>query len=281
MNKLGIICALRSEARCFRSGTLPAQQAIELDEKTLLILSGMGRERARQAAEALVEAGADCLAGVGVAGALAPGLRPGDLMVATEVIEAGRKFTVSADLTASVIKWLSRKNFSADSSSAIMGWLSRNRFSADLSPAVMKWLSQNNFSFENGPLACAAAPVATIEAKRRLFAQTGAIAVDMESAGVLDAAQRNGLPAFVLRVIIDAAHVALPDAVLRRVDEFGDIDAPGLALDLARSPGQIPAVVRLACAARRAGGTMKKVSLRDSMFYWIPACAGMTNEKRG
>ena len=227
MNRIGIVCALHSEARCFTPRTLPAQQPIELNEKTLLILSGMGRERARQAAQKLVEAGADCLAGFGTAGALAPALRPGDLVLAQEVSEAGKKYAASAELTASV----------------------RER------------LSRNGITVHTGTLACAAEPVATVEAKRDLFAQTGAIAADMESAGVLDAARRNGLPAFALRVIIDAAHVALPDAVLRRVDEFGEVDAPGLALDLARSPGQIPAVIRLACAARRAGRTMTQAAI--------------------
>ena len=226
MNKPGIICALHSEARCFTSGELPAQQPVELNEKALLILSGMGRERARQAGQKLAEAGADCLVGFGSAGALAPALRPGDLVLAAEVHEAGRNFTVNAGLTES----------------------------------VMKWLSRNGFTVHNGPLACAAQPVATVEDKQEVFAQTGAMAVDMESAGVFDAARRNGLPAFVLRVIIDAAHVALPDAVLQRVDEFGEVDTRGLALDLARSPAQIPAVIRLACAARRAGRTMKRVA---------------------
>lgn len=226
MNKLGIICALHSEARCFTSGTLPAQQPVEVNEKALLILSGMGRERAQEAAQALADAGADCLAGFGSAGALAPALRPGDLVIAAEVHEAGRKFTTNGELTES----------------------------------VMKWLSRNGFTVHKGPLACAAQPVATVREKQEMFAQTGAIAVDMESAGVFDAARRNGLPAFSLRVIIDAAHAALPDAVLQRVDEFGEVDAPVLALDLARSPAQIPAVIRLACAARRAGRTMKRVA---------------------
>ena len=226
MNKLGIICALRFEARCFTSGTLTAQQPVELNDNALLVLSGMGRERARQAAQALVEAGADCLAGFGAAGALAPSLRPGDLVVAAEVLEAGRKFTAGADLTAS----------------------------------VMKWLARNTFTVHNGLYACTPHPVASVEDKQEMFARTGAVAVDMESAGVFEAAHRNGLPAFALRVIIDAAHVALPDAVLRRVGEFGEVDARGLALDLARSPGQIPAVMRLACAARRAGRTMKQVA---------------------
>ncbi len=227
MNRIGIVCALHSEARCFTPRTLPAQQPIELNEKTLLILSGMGREPAREAAQKLVEAGADFLAGFGTAGALAPALRPGDLVLAEEVSEAGKKYAASAELTASV----------------------RER------------LSRNGITVHTGTLACAAEPVATVEAKRELFAQTGAIAVDMESAGVLDAARRNGLPAFVLRVIIDAARVALPDAVLQRVDEFGEVDVPGLALDLARSPGQIPAAIRLACAARRAGRTMRQAGI--------------------
>ncbi len=227
MNRLGIVCALHTEARCFTPGTLPAQQPVELDEKSLLILSGMGREPARRAAQKLVEAGADCLAGFGTAGALAPELRPGDLVLAEEVSEAGKKYAASAELSASV----------------------RER------------LSRNGITVQTGTLACAAEPVATVEAKRELFGQTGAIAVDMESAGVFDAARRNGLPAFVLRVIIDAAHVALPDIALQRVDEFGEVDAPGLALDLARSPGQIPAVIRLACAARRAGRTMRQAAI--------------------
>ena len=226
MNKLGIICALHFEARCFTSGELPAQQPVELNEKALLILSGMGRERARQAAQKLAGEGADCLVGFGSAGALAPVLRPGDLVLAAEIHEAGRKFTANGELIES----------------------------------VMKWLSRNGFTVHNGPLACAAQPVATIGAKRDLFARSGAMAVDMESAGVFDAARHNGLPAFVLRVIIDAAHVALPDAVLQRVDEFGEVDTRGLALDLARSPAQIPAVIRLACAARRAGSTMRQVA---------------------
>lgn len=227
MNRLGIVCALHTEARCFTPGTLPAQQPVELDEKSLLILSGMGREPARRAAQKLVEAGADCLAGFGTAGALAPELKPGDLVLAEEVSEAGKKYAASAELTTTA----------------------RER------------LSRNGITVQTGTLACAAEPVATVEAKRELFGQTGAIAVDMESAGVFDAARRNGLPAFVLRVIIDAAHVALPDIALQRVDEFGEVDAPGLALDLARSPGQIPAVIRLACAARRAGRTMRQAAI--------------------
>ena len=262
MNRLGIVCALLSEARCFTPRMLPAQQPVELNENTLLILSGMGRERARQAAQKLVEAGADRLAGFGTAGALAPALRPGDLVLAQEVWEGGKKYRADEGLRASFMELLSPNNKG----------LSRNhdrrpKFFARIFGGcpesllgVLKLCRVSCNKVHGGALACAAEPVASIGAKQEIFARTGALAVDMESAGVFDAAQRNGLPALALRVIIDAAHVALPDAVLRRADEFGEADAPGLALDLARSPGQIPAAMRLACAARRAGRTMKQVA---------------------
>ena len=265
MNRIGIVCALHSEARCFISGKLPAQQPVELNENALLILSGMGRERARQAAQKLAEAGADCLAGFGAAGALAPTLRPGDLVLAEEVWEGRKKYGADAELRASLMKLLSRNN----------KWLSRDHRDHNRRPKFFErisggcpisllgvlqlcWVSCN--TVHGGALACAGEPIAGAGAKRELFARSGALAVDMESAGVFDAAQRNGLPALALRVIVDAAHVTLPGAVLWRVDDFGDVNTRGLALDLARSPGQIPAVMRLACAARRAGRTMRQVA---------------------
>ena len=287
MNRLGIVCALHSEARCFTPGMLPAQQHVELNENTLLILSGMGREPARRAAQKLVEAGADCLADFGTAGALAPALRPGDLALAQEVWEGGKKYRADEGLRASFMELLLLNNKE----------LSRNhdrrpKFFAriygecpETLSGVLKLCRVSCNKVHGGTLACAAEPVASIGAKQELFARTGALAVDMESAGVFDAALRNGLPALALRVIIDAAHVSLPDAVLRRVDEFGEADARGLALDLARSPRQIPAVMRLACAARRAGGTMKQVAtlLRDageSLSRHDAGDAGMTEGTR-
>ncbi len=223
MNKHGIICALRFEARCFTSATLLAQQPVELNDKTLLILSGMGALRARQAAQRLVEAGVDCLVSFGTAGALDPALGPGDLVTPQEVCEAGKKYTVSKTVAATVREQLAR----------------------------------HNVRIHDGLLASASEPLTSAAAKQALFRQSGAIAVDMESAAVLDTAQRHGLSACVLRVIVDAAHLALPVAALRRVDAFGKADIPALVGDLLRAPSQILLLLRLACALRRAARTMK------------------------
>ena len=223
MNKLGIICAFYSEASAFTAVRLQALQPCKINDNTLLIVSGMGAARARQAARQLIEAEAECLVSFGAAGALAPALRPGDLVAPQRVQETGKKYAVSATLPV----------------------------------PVQEYLSRNNIRIHTGPLAGVSEPLAGVAAKQALFRQTGAIAVDMESATVLDVAQHHGLSICVLRVIIDSAHVTLPTAALRRVDEFGTADLLGLFGDLLRAPGQILPVLRLAGASRHARRTMK------------------------
>lgn len=223
MKRMGIICALYFEASVFAAGKPPAQQPVKLNDRLLLIVSGTGRELAKQAAHKLIEEDVGRLISFGSAGALSPELKPGDLVEAEEVSGAGRKYAVTACLP---------------------------------EPARQR-LAQQNIAVRAGPMACADKEVATTDAKQELFRQTGAIAVDMESAGILEAAQYEGLPVSVLRVITDSAEMALPAAILRRIDACGRINAPGLGLDLVTSPAQIPEVIRLGCASRRARRTMK------------------------
>ncbi len=228
MSRTGIICALHFEASAFprsRHGA-PARQPVKLNEQTLLMVSGMGRERAQQAAHTLIEANVDCLISFGSAGALAPELKPGDLVQPGEVLHAGRNY----------------------------------RANPFLSESARQRLAHQNIAVQDGPLACVDQVAANTDAKQALYRQTGAVAVDMESAGILEAAGHEGLPVSVLRVITDSADMALPAAILRRVDDFGRIDGPGLGLELLTSPGQIPAALRLACASRRAGKVMRVVA---------------------
>ena len=205
----------------------PAQLPVTLNEHALLIVSGMGRERAQAAAQKLAKENVSCLISFGSAGALSPELRPGDLVQPEQVLEAERKHAISC---------------------------------GPVLAAVRERLSRKNITVHTGLLACSEKLVATTEDKHKLCARTGAIAVDMETAGVLDAAAQKGLPAFALRTIIDPAHMELPAAVLRHVDDFGEVNASGLVIDLLRSPGQIPAVLRLSCASRQAGKSMKLVA---------------------
>lgn len=100
--------------------------------------------------------------------------------------------------------------------------------------------------------------------KRRVYQDTGCLAVDMES-GV---AARSGLPFAVLRVVCDDAMSDLPPAVEEGMRE-GRVHIVALIRSLLRSPGQIPSLMRLGRSAANARRTMAhflvehKIRLRE------------------
>lgn len=122
-------------------------------------------------------------------------------------------------------------------------------FAAD--PALMEWLG--------GATPHRLLAVETIVAdgaiKKRLWQQTGAAAVDLESGAVARTAAARGLPFAVLRAICDPAGRGLPPAALAALDARGAIGLARVAGSVAAQPGQIAALLRLAAdaaAARRA-----------------------------
>ncbi|MCX7382876.1 MAG: hypothetical protein NT133_16000 [Alphaproteobacteria bacterium] len=101
-------------------------------------------------------------------------------------------------------------------------------------------------------LVASEAPVTTVQGKTALFAATGAVAVDLESGAVAEAAARRDLPFAVLRIICDPAWRDLPPAAIAGLDSAGGIVLLPLLVSLLRGPGQIPALLRLAADARTA-----------------------------
>lgn len=80
-----------------------------------------------------------------------------------------------------------------------------------------------------GHLLCVDAVVSTRAAKARLWARTGAAAVDMESAVIVAWARHRGLRPAVVRAISDAAHTGVPPSLAAAVDDHGRT-RPGRAL---------------------------------------------------
>jgi hopanoid-associated phosphorylase len=99
------------------------------------------------------------------------------------------------------------------------------------------------------------APVTEPIDKLRLFRQTGAAAVDMESHIAASIAISHGLPFAALRVVADPAGQRIPQAALRGMRPDGSLDAVAVLRALWRRPGDIaamPSVARNAWAARAA-----------------------------
>ncbi len=94
--------------------------------------------------------------------------------------------------------------------------------------------------------------VSTANEKARLFAATGAPAVDMEGLAARGFAKKLGLPFLHLRAISDAATDALDPALLNWVDPFGRPRPLAAAAGLLRDPRRVAGVVRLARASQMA-----------------------------
>ena len=94
--------------------------------------------------------------------------------------------------------------------------------------------------------------VAEAAEKVRLWRQTGAGAVDLESGSVAEVAAAAGIPFAVLRAICDPASRDLPSAAVEALDERGRIRPMKMAGILARHPPQILGLIALGRDAARA-----------------------------
>jgi adenosylhomocysteine nucleosidase len=96
------------------------------------------------------------------------------------------------------------------------------------------------------------AVVASAAEKRRLWRETGAGAVDLESGGVAEVATAAGLPFAVLRAVCDPAGRDLPRAATEALDEEGRIAPLRMAAILVRDPRQVLGLVALGRDVARA-----------------------------
>jgi adenosylhomocysteine nucleosidase len=154
------------------------------------------------------DAGCRSIISFGVAGGLAPDLRPGDWIVASEVIDAQT----------------SRPTHTV--------W-SRN---------LLETIPEVRY----GPVVGVPAPVTDPLAKQQLRARTGAIAVDMESHIVAEFAAAHGMSFAVARVIVDPAHRRVPDAALIGLRPGGSANLTAILREVLVKPAQVLPLLRIA-----------------------------------
>jgi hopanoid-associated phosphorylase len=158
--------------------------------------------------------GAGAVLSFGLAAGLQPGRTAGTLVIPAEVIGASRRYATD-------VSWSERLR-------AALG-------GADAQP-----------------LAGVDSPLIRAADKLHLHASTGAVAADMESHVAACLAHGAGRPFAVLRVISDPAERELPPAAVIGMRADGHVDLAAVIGSVAREPGQLPALLRVATDARAA-----------------------------
>lgn len=92
---------------------------------------------------------------------------------------------------------------------------------------------------------CAPTIATTVAEKQKLRTTTQADAVEMESEVVHEMCQEQGIPCATVRVISDTAHEDLPLDFNQLSNPDQSLNFGKLALTIAKSPGKIPALLRL------------------------------------
>jgi purine-nucleoside phosphorylase len=110
---------------------------------------------------------------------------------------------------------------------------------------------------------CADRIATTIAEKKKLRAETGADAIEMESAAIHAVCRERGIPCATVRVISDTANEDLPLDFNALAKPDKNLDFGKLFLAIAKSPGKIGALMRLQkntkFAAEQLGGVLEKI----------------------
>lgn len=218
----GFIAAMKSECRMLSNSPLPGR-ATRLSNGALLVLSGIGRNHAAAGAEVLIKEGATAVISWGFAAGLARGVGPGTLILPERIISRDRETLLSDRLIYELI---------------------RNSLS-DRIPHL------------RGALAESSRILKSSDEKKLLFQKTGALAADMESAAVAEAANAVGLPFLAVRVILDSSTNTMPTCALASIGEYGGIRFSRFIRNL--SPREIRGLSVLALNQWKARATLKRI----------------------
>jgi adenosylhomocysteine nucleosidase len=162
--------------------------------------------------ESAVARGVSGIISFGIAGGLAPGLRPGDWIAASAIRAGEQLFPTDRAWTRCLLEKL---------------------------PAAL-----------HAEIVGTDAPVAESCEKRALHARIGAAAVDTESHIAARIAAAHQVPFAACRVVIDPVDACLPPAALVGLRPDGTADIAAVFRSVLKQPGQIPDLVRTALDAR-------------------------------
>jgi len=275
---LGVVTGLKSEAKL-------------LQGLSLACVSTGGRAReARRKIDRLIAEGATGLVSFGIAGALSPDLKSGDLviadLVANDIGEVWQTHQPWIELLLPSIEPVRNGRWQDDAphhaaarrseghSSATPTWSSEHddallapqtppvtpalgRGPSERQARAAKWIptqgrDDGRRGVRVGAILGLDRMLSSPQEKADAFARTGALAIDMESHHVARAAAERGLPFIAVRAVSDQADEALPAIMASFVDGEGQTKMSAVLAALILGRVGLGALLRAGRASKRA-----------------------------
>jgi adenosylhomocysteine nucleosidase len=268
---LGVVTGLTSEAKLLKGLGLAC------------VSTGGRAHVARRKIERLIAEGATGLISFGIAGALSPELKTGDLVVAEAVVgEGGERWQahhswVDALLLATVVNGNLRQDDvphhaaarrSEGHASVAPAWAFTRDDHPDVAPALSGdpssgqtraalWIpaqrrDDGRGSAKIGVVLGLDRMLSSPQEKSAAFARSGALAIDMESHHVAHAAADCGLPFVAIRAISDQAHEVLPAVMAGFVDAEGQTKMSAVLAALILGRVTLSELLQVGRASKRA-----------------------------
>ena len=222
----GILVALPEELRTLTKAKIKQGECVIVAKNFLVTLSGSGPENASTAAKNLIDNGASQLISWGCAGALAPHLQAGDLVIPATILAKNN------------LQLPTQENWSRQ---------------------IINILEQSIKCY-NGKLFESGSVINLAQDKAEKYQQTGALAVDMESGAIARVAQQANIPFVAIRSIADIANQDLPKAIAYAMTDKGVISRPKLLLYLSTHPAELAGLINTALHFNTASKTLKTVA---------------------
>jgi adenosylhomocysteine nucleosidase len=122
---------------------------------------------------------------------------------------------------------------------------------------------------ESGAVLTVDTPLRTPASKHAAHRRTGAVAVDMEAAGVAQAAEELKIPWLALKAVVDGVEDPLPEFLAGCTTPSGDLRWCGVVRSLAGSREERHVLWQLGRTSRRAARTLCR-ALDVALAAWSP-----------
>jgi len=234
VERIAIFAALQWECRCVlthlrqasrdRVGAAVRWRGSASGREVWLVKTGIGLQRAGEAVGAVAGAGVELIVSTGCAGGLVPSLRPGDLAVATAILDgAAGRFETDAAGRARALRAATAAGLRA----------------------------------VDAPVLCSGEALATSAAKHAAAAG-GAVAVEMEGAATAAYAVQAGVRFVSVRAVLDAVEheLQLPATLVDQAT--GTVRPLALTGHVVAHPGTIPELIDLQRLQRAASASLTR-----------------------